>query len=303
MRYCTSCGHEMAPGASFCISCGTRLTAHVGNSAVTNQTQAAARASGAALPLIEPAAPLVPAGPTPTATAAPPTNGTPQTKPFGSSLTDLGLPDGQKIDPKLAKALLMGVGGLIALALVVKLLGALFSGGLGSALLVVGLALVGVVGFFAHSAHREETREARTVASLPPSVGHVVAQMEPGAQAAFFKEYERFRKKTWLAYLLMWPLFGTHYFYLRKPLLNVLYWFTGAGAGLWGLIDIFRMRSLVREANEQSARQALQTLHTGAVFASMPAPPRAMTQPVPPMYGAHVPTPQGQPSSPTPQDR
>ena len=143
------------------------------------------------------------------------------------------------------------------------------------------VAAFGVAGFFAYRAHEQETREARTIGSLPPSVQHVVAQMDGGAQAAFFNEYERFKKRTSISYLLWW-LFGAHYFYLRQPMLNVAYWVTGAGAGWWGLFDLFRMRSLVRTANEQSARQALQTLHIGAAFAQMPAAPGLMVQPVPP---------------------
>lgn len=67
--------------------------------------------------------------------------------------------------------------------------------------------------------------------------------------------------------------------------LNVVHRLTFAGAGWWALLDLFRMRSLVRTANEQSARQALQTLHIGAAFAQMPAAPTLMTQPVP-----HTPT-------------
>lgn len=184
----------------------------------------------------------------------------------------------------------MAAGGLVALFLVIKLIGAIADGGFGGVLVTVGLIALAGVGYAAWTSHNQETREARTLASLPPSVQHVVAQMEPGAQSSFFDEYERNKKRTWVAYLLLWPCFGTHYFYLRQPLLNVFYWFTGAGAGLWGLIDVFRMRSLVRAANEQVARQALQTLHIGATFASMPAAPAAMRAPVPP-YTPQAPTP------------
>lgn len=200
--------------------------------------------------------------------------------------SSIKMPGADSIDPKLLRTVGMGVGGLIALVVLVKILGAIASGGFGSVLMFLAFGAVAAVGFFAYGAHRQETREARTVASLPPSVQHVVAQMEAGAQAAFFNEYERFKKRTWVAYLLMWPLFGTHYFYLRQPLLNVVYWLTGGGVGLWALIDLFRMRSLVHAANEQTARQALQTLHIGATFANMPAPPTAMTQPVPPRPGS-----------------
>lgn len=174
------------------------------------------------------------------------------------------------------------IGGVLTLLIVVKALQAFFEslGFFGFVVVIfMVFAVIGIV--LAARAHAQESREVRTLASLPPSVQHVVAQMDGGAQAAFFNEYERVKKRAFIAYLLWW-LCGAHYFYLRQTGLNVLYWFTLAGMGWWALIDIFRMRSLVRVANEQSARQAMQTLHIGAAFAQMPAAPLLMRQPVPP---------------------
>lgn len=306
MRFCAACGGERVAASLFCTGCGTRFPADdaTHSAAAVSQGHAATQAARATpLPQVDQVVtPGMPHGGSHSVTPQPGSSQPSQTP--SSPLADLELPGGTKINPKIAKMVGIGIGAVIALIIIVKVLGALLSGGAGSIFLVLALLLAGVIGFFAYTSHRQETREARTVASLPPSVQHVVAQMEPGARSAFFNEYERYRKKTWVAYLLMWPLFGTHYFYLRQPLLNVLYWFTGAGGGIWGLIDLFRMRSLVRTANEQSARQALQTLHVGAVFSSMPAAPRAMTQPVPPMYApAAPPIPPMQPAHPTPQDR
>ena len=201
-----------------------------------------------------------------------------------SSLKIPGVPEGESGKP--IRLAIVGAGVLVVLgvgiAVLSKIMGALMRGeGILGFIVLLIVAAFGVAGFFAYRAHEQETREARTIGSLPPSVQHVVAQMDGGAQAAFFNEYERFKKRTSISYLLWW-LFGAHYFYLRQPMLNVAYWVTGAGAGWWGLFDLFRMRSLVRTANEQSARQALQTLHIGAAFAQMPAAPGLMVQPVPP---------------------
>ncbi|WP_169316260.1 TM2 domain-containing protein [Mobilicoccus pelagius] len=305
MDYCASCGAQNSPSAKFCTGCGTRRQAGDATAyappvdpaqAVIDQTDAAAKAAHATLSSPQPQA---------GAQAYPPPASAPYAAPAGTagqSAPAIGGAQMPAVDPGMLRMAGMGVAGLVALFIVVKIIGAVARSGFGSVLTIGALVLMAVVGYFAYTAHQQETREARTVASLPPSVQHVVAQMDPGAQTAFFNEYERYRKKTWVAYLLMWPLFGTHYFYLRQPLLNVLYWFTGAGAGIWGLIDVFRMRSLVRAANEQSARQALQTLHIGAVFGNMPAAPQAMAQPTPPMNtqpaAAPMPT-----VHPTPQDR
>lgn len=60
-------------------------------------------------------------------------------------------------------------------------------------------------------------------------------------------------KKVSTAYIL-WFLLGVHYFYLGKPLLNILYWLTGGGFLIWLIIDLFRMKSLVNGVNEKALR-------------------------------------------------
>ncbi len=69
--------------------------------------------------------------------------------------------------------------------------------------------------------------------------------------------YEQRAKKTSTAYICM-VLFGVHYFYLGKPLLNILYWLTGAGLLVWGIIDLFRMSSLVNGVNAKMVDQLVQ---------------------------------------------
>ena len=245
-------------------------------------------------PYATPAAPLPPMPEVhPSVAAASPVNRTPDIAGFARGLKLPGTAEGAEIDAALVKKV-VAIGGAVVtgiamLTMIIRFLSDPSVGGF-FGIFFTGLFITLLfVGFIAYKAHEKESQEARTLRSLPPSVQHVVAQMEPGAQAAFFNEYERYKKRIVVAYLLLW-LCGAHYFYLRQPLLNAAYWFTGAGAWLWYWIDVFRMPSLVRTANEQSARQALQTLHVGAVFAQMPAAPTHMVQPVPPAATIH-PTP------------
>lgn len=63
-------------------------------------------------------------------------------------------------------------------------------------------------------------------------------------------------KNTSTAYIC-WFLFGVHYFYLGQPMKNILYWVTICGFGIWGLIDLFRMKSLVEESNEKIVRELI----------------------------------------------
>src|SRR4051794_13322693 len=95
--------------------------------------------------------------------------------------------------------------------------------------------------------------------------------MDPEAQAALFDEFAAKRKRTSVGYLL-W-LVGFHYLYYSRVGLFFAYWLTWGGLGLWALADIFRMHSVARAANEQIARQALQTLGLAAFSAPQLQPP------------------------------
>jgi hypothetical protein len=129
-------------------------------------------------------------------------------------------------------------------------------------LVVAGL---GTAIYSAVKASRTEDAEARTLENLPASVQHVVARMDGTTQAAFFNEYVAARRKVSVGYVL-WCFFGFHYLYAHKVGIQFLYWITLGGCGIWALADLFRMPSIMRDANDQIARQALQTLHLATAY-------------------------------------
>lgn len=290
--FCTHCGTKRQPGGRFCTGCGSPVPAAAGT--VASAPPAAPRATTEAPTIVSEASGPAPAPPYATPAASwPPV---PAVHPSVAAVPPAGAhaaaarsasdePDAAKTRKIVVTAGAV-VTAVIVFSLFLRFLSRPSFGGFVGILFLGLLITLAVVGFVAYRAHAQETKEARTLASLPPSVQHVVAQMEPGAQAAFFNEYERYKKRIVVSYLLLWA-FGAHYFYLRQPLLNVAYWFTFAGGGFWYWFDVVRMPSLVREANEQTARQALQTLHIGAVFAQMPSAPAHMVQPVPPASTVH----------------
>lgn len=55
-------------------------------------------------------------------------------------------------------------------------------------------------------------------------------------------------KSTGTAYLF-WFLFGAHYAYLGKWGIQILFWLTLGGLGIWALIDLFTMSSKVNQHN------------------------------------------------------
>lgn len=63
-------------------------------------------------------------------------------------------------------------------------------------------------------------------------------------------------KRTFWCYLC-W-IFGIHYFYLKRPLLNLVYWCSLGGLGLWLFIDVFRIPFLIDQYNEKISMETLQ---------------------------------------------
>jgi len=55
-------------------------------------------------------------------------------------------------------------------------------------------------------------------------------------------------KSTGTAYLF-WFLFGAHYAYLGNWGLQILYWLTLGGVGIWAIIDLFTMSGKVTKYN------------------------------------------------------
>lgn len=77
-------------------------------------------------------------------------------------------------------------------------------------------------------------------------------------------------KSTGTAYVMYWFL-GCHYGYVGKWGIQLAYWFTLGGFGMWILIDLFRVGGIVRrynnkiyaeleEIDEQKHRQTLEML-------------------------------------------
>ena len=138
-----------------------------------------------------------------------------------------------------------------------------------SLIILVVIAALVFAGYKAYKANQEESTEARTIKSLPPTVQHTVAQMDSASQNAFFNEYEKMKKKTSLAYIA-WFFIGFHYLYTKKVGVQFAFWatwFVGIGE-IWWVVDLFRMPSIVRSCNEGIARDALQTLSIGNQFKS-----------------------------------
>ena len=58
---------------------------------------------------------------------------------------------------------------------------------------------------------------------------------------------ERKGKDTAMAYAFF--TFRGTLFLFKRTVKNILYWITMGGLGIWGIIDLFRMKSLVENTN------------------------------------------------------
>jgi TM2 domain-containing membrane protein YozV len=83
----------------------------------------------------------------------------------------------------------------------------------------------------------------------------LMSSMTPQQSAAFQHEVSQERKNPSVAMLLAF-FFGLHYAYLGRWGLQVLFWCTLGGIGLWWLVDIFRAQGLARRYNGEVAEKA-----------------------------------------------
>ncbi|WP_420462774.1 TM2 domain-containing protein [Candidatus Palauibacter sp.] len=67
------------------------------------------------------------------------------------------------------------------------------------------------------------------------------------------------RSVAWLLWLVA-GFFGGHRLYLDRTGTGVLMFFTGGGAGVWWLVDIFLIHRMVRKFNEDQARRKAEGL-------------------------------------------
>jgi hypothetical protein len=99
---------------------------------------------------------------------------------------------------------------------------------------------------------------ASVASSLSRTVREQLAYLTPDQQRAFLWRYRAQAKSPTVAFLFL-PL-GWHYLYLRKRGLQILFWLTLGGLAAWWVLDIFRLRGLVRDYNRRVAMHVMRAL-------------------------------------------
>jgi hypothetical protein len=99
---------------------------------------------------------------------------------------------------------------------------------------------------------------ASVASPLPRTVREQLAYLTPDQQRAFLWRYRAQAKSPLVALLFL--LLGWHYLYLRKRRLQVLFWLTLGGLAAWWVVDVFRIRGLVRDYNRGVAVHVMRAL-------------------------------------------
>jgi len=95
--------------------------------------------------------------------------------------------------------------------------------------------------------------------NLPAMVRNELAKLPAQKQEEFIEEYKRKAKSTGIAYVL-WLLLGSHYVYLKKWGIQILFWLTFGVLFIWWLVDLFRIPGMIRDYNKDVAVDVLRNL-------------------------------------------
>lgn len=96
--------------------------------------------------------------------------------------------------------------------------------------------------------------------NLSPMIKYELAKWPVQKQDMFVEEYRKRTKSVGIAYLFLIIILSLHYGYLRKWGIQVLFWITGGGLGIWWLIDLFRLPGLVKNYNNDIAIDTIKDL-------------------------------------------
>lgn len=101
---------------------------------------------------------------------------------------------------------------------------------------------------------------------LNPKVLYELGKISVEDQLQFQNNYLGRERSLKLAYVCLLFFPTTHYAFMGKWQLQVLFWLTLGGGLIWWLADFFRLRELVRQKNQEIQKQVLRDIHAVNVF-------------------------------------
>lgn len=108
------------------------------------------------------------------------------------------------------------------------------------------------------SSELEINLPASLLKSLPAEITYELAPLPPGKKVEFLIRYNsELKTKNPLVWLFA---LSCHYWYLNNWKLQLLYWLTLGGFGLWTLVDMFRLTSMLKAYNAELAVKTLEII-------------------------------------------
>lgn len=101
---------------------------------------------------------------------------------------------------------------------------------------------------------------------LNQRVKYELGKICPESQIKFQNLYLEKKRSETLAIICVMFFPGTHYAFLGKWQMQILFWLTLGGGFVWWIIDIIRIKKLVKNANTEIQNKILLDLKSVNVF-------------------------------------
>ncbi len=93
---------------------------------------------------------------------------------------------------------------------------------------------------------------------VPDYILTQLAGFSAAQQSQFVDEFKRKARNPTTALIL--AILGLHYFYLNKFGMQALFWITLGGIWIWWIIDLFRIKSIIKDQNKDVAIDIMRSM-------------------------------------------
>lgn len=95
--------------------------------------------------------------------------------------------------------------------------------------------------------------------TLPEQVNESLSELSDEQQTRFVEAFESASKRVATAYGF-YLLCGSHYAYIGRWGTQAIWWLTLGGLGVWALIDLFRIPTLINRYNDEVAKMVTRKI-------------------------------------------
>jgi len=104
---------------------------------------------------------------------------------------------------------------------------------------------------------------------LNPKVLYQLGKISEEDQIKFQELYQKKERSLKVAFICLMFFPCTHYAFVGKWQLQILFWVTLGGGLVWWVADFFRIKQLIRHKNHSIQKQVLRDVHSINIFDSI----------------------------------